>query len=172
MAEHRAGGDVSVVTVGAVPDGHGRFILDGTVAQLPAALRALCRREAATFATAAAEMGFGCQSLSFDVAYAVNARWGHGDKPAAPGCPPARVSVTVTTSDPVQFLADVIAETEARCPVMRLLLDMDVDLRIDWVRNGPEGPRPVPCDYITGAVREDDFTCGTSLLGDSCQPGE
>ena len=172
MAGIAAGGDVSVVTVGAVPDGHGRFILDEAVARLPTALRTLCRREAATFAGAAAEMGLSYQSLSFDVAHAVNARWGHGDKSARPGVRTAWVTVTVTTSDPVQFLADVIAETGVRCPVMNLLLDMDVDLRIDWVRNGPEGPRPVPRDYITGAVREDDFTCGSSLLGDSCPPGE
>jgi hypothetical protein len=63
----------------------------------------------------------------------------------------------------------VPAETEIRCPVMNLLLDMNVDLQIDWVRSGPDGPHPVPRDYITGAVRED-FTCRGSLFSDGCHP--
>jgi hypothetical protein len=29
----------------------------------------------------------------------------------------------------------VIEETEARCPVMNLLLDAKVDLRVEWVRD-------------------------------------
>ena len=29
----------------------------------------------------------------------------------------------------------MIGETEARCPVMNLLLDAKVDLRIEWVRD-------------------------------------
>ena len=29
----------------------------------------------------------------------------------------------------------MIEETEARCPVMNLLLDAKVDLRIEWVRD-------------------------------------
>jgi len=29
----------------------------------------------------------------------------------------------------------VIKETEARCPVMNLLLDAKVDLRIEWARD-------------------------------------
>jgi hypothetical protein len=160
-----------VVTVGAVPDGRGRFILDVSAARLPAVLRALCRREVAAFGSAAAEMCLSCQSLSFDVAYAVNVRGGQSDRSTRPHVRTVRVTVTVTTNYPVQALADVIAETETRCPVMNLLLDMNVDLQIDWVRNGPDGPHPVPRDYITGVVRED-FTCGGSLFGDSRHPGE
>ena len=171
MALTAVGEDVTVVTVGAVPDGRGRFILDVPAARLPAALRALCRREAAAFGSAAAEVCLSCQSLSFDVAYAVDVRGGQGDRSTRPHVRTVRVTVIVTTSYPVQALADVIAETEARCPVTNLLLDMNVDLQIDWVRNGPDGPHPVPRDYITGAVRED-FTCGGSIFGDSRHPGE
>src|SRR5262249_55506720 len=36
---------------------------------------------------------------------------------------------------PLPALAAVIKETEARCPVMNLLLDAKVDLRIEWVRD-------------------------------------
>ena len=32
-------------------------------------------------------------------------------------------------------MAAVVAETEARCPVMNLLMDADVDLQIQWVRD-------------------------------------
>jgi len=35
----------------------------------------------------------------------------------------------------VAALAAVIKETEVRCPVMNLLLDAKVDLRIEWVRD-------------------------------------
>jgi hypothetical protein len=35
----------------------------------------------------------------------------------------------------VAALAAVIEETEPRCPVMNLLLDAKVELRIDWVRD-------------------------------------
>jgi hypothetical protein len=36
---------------------------------------------------------------------------------------------------PAEALAAVIEETEARCPVMNLLRDAKVDLRIEWVRS-------------------------------------
>jgi len=41
----------------------------------------------------------------------------------------------VATDEPVQTLATVIAETEARCPVMNLLIDAKVDLRVEWLRD-------------------------------------
>jgi hypothetical protein len=46
-----------------------------------------------------------------------------------------RVRAVVATADPAAALAAVIEETEARCPVMNLLLDVKVDLRIEWVRD-------------------------------------
>jgi len=45
------------------------------------------------------------------------------------------VPAIVATSEPPVALAAVIEETEARCPVMNLLLDAKVDLRIEWVRD-------------------------------------
>jgi hypothetical protein len=45
----------------------------------------------------------------------------------------------VATDEPVDALAAVIEETEARCPVMNLLLDAKVDLRFEWVRDGRDG---------------------------------
>jgi hypothetical protein len=40
----------------------------------------------------------------------------------------------VSTAEPLQKLAAVIEETEARCPVLNLLLDAKVSLRIEWHR--------------------------------------
>ena len=48
----------------------------------------------------------------------------------------------VTTSEPIGKLAAVIEETEARCPVMNLLLDAKVDLRMEWLRDSGK-----PADY-------------------------
>ena len=38
----------------------------------------------------------------------------------------------------------VIEETEARCPVMNLLLDAKVDLRVEWVRDSGGTLETVP----------------------------
>jgi uncharacterized OsmC-like protein len=50
-----------------------------------------------------------------------------------------RVRAVVVTDEPMEALAAVIEETEARCPVMNLLLDAAVDLQIEWVREGRDG---------------------------------
>jgi hypothetical protein len=44
----------------------------------------------------------------------------------------------------MEALAAVIAETEARCPVMNLLLDAKVDLWVEWIRDSDSGPQTVP----------------------------
>jgi hypothetical protein len=51
------------------------------------------------------------------------------------GHAPRGVRAIVTTSEPTAKLAAVIAETEARCPVLNLLLDAKVDLKMEWLRN-------------------------------------
>ena len=45
-----------------------------------------------------------------------------------------RVRAVVARGEPTEALGAVIAETEARCPVMNLLLDAKVDLRVEWLR--------------------------------------
>lgn len=50
----------------------------------------------------------------------------------------------MATREPADALAAVIEETEARCPVMNLLLDAKVDLRIEWVRDTGETVETVP----------------------------
>jgi hypothetical protein len=46
--------------------------------------------------------------------------------------------------EPIEKLAAIIEETEARCPVMNLLLDAKVDLRIEWLRDADGTREAVP----------------------------
>ena len=55
-----------------------------------------------------------------------------------------RVRAVVTTSEPIGKLAAVIEETEARCPVMNLLLDAKVDLRMEWLRDSGGAQESIP----------------------------
>jgi hypothetical protein len=55
-----------------------------------------------------------------------------------------RVRAVVATAEPVDALCAVIEETEARCPVMNLLLDAKVDLRAEWVRDSSGTLQTVP----------------------------
>ena len=55
-----------------------------------------------------------------------------------------RVRAVVSTAEPLGKLAAVIEETEARCPVMNLLLDAKVDRRIEWLRDSGRDCETVP----------------------------
>jgi hypothetical protein len=58
-----------------------------------------------------------------------------GDRSVRPHFQTVRVRAVVSTDEPVAALAAVIEETEARCPVMNLLLDAKVSLQVEWVRD-------------------------------------
>lgn len=60
-----------------------------------------------------------------------------------------RVRAVVTTAEPLQKLATVIEETQARCPVLNLLPDAKVDLRIEWLRDADGTREAVPCPPAT-----------------------
>lgn len=125
----------------------GRLVLDEPVphgggqgpSPLQAVLGALCGCEAVTFRRTATELGFGYDSLDFEAAFTIDIRGRQGDRSVRPHFQAVRVRAVVATDEPVEALAAVIEETEARCPVMNLLLDAKVDLRIDWVREGRDG---------------------------------
>jgi uncharacterized OsmC-like protein len=102
---------------------------------LQAVLGALCGCEAVTFHRTAAELGLRYESLDFEAAFTIDIRGRQGDRSVRPHFQTVRVRAVVATTEPVAALAAVIEETEARCPVMNLLLDADVDLRIEWVRD-------------------------------------
>jgi uncharacterized OsmC-like protein len=102
---------------------------------LQAVLGALCGCEAVTFHRTAAEMGLRYESLDFEAAFTIDIRGRQGDRSVRPHFQTVRVRAVVATTEPMDALAAVIEETEARCPVMNLLLDAQVDLRIEWVRH-------------------------------------
>jgi uncharacterized OsmC-like protein len=102
---------------------------------LQAVLGALCGCEAVTFHRTAAEVGLRYESLDFEAAFTIDIRGRRGDRSVRPHFQTVRVRAVVATAEPVAALAAVIEETEARCPVMNLLLDAKVDLRIEWVRD-------------------------------------
>ena len=111
---------------------------------LQAVLGALCGCEAVTFHRTAAELGLRYESLDFEAAFTIDIRGRQGDRSVRPHFQTVRVRAVVATTEPVAALAAVIEETEARCPVMNLLLDANVDLRIEWFRDSSGTLETVP----------------------------
>ncbi len=102
-------------------------------------LGALCGCEAVTFRRTATELGFRYDCLDFEAAFTIDIRGRQGDRSVRPHFQTVQVRAVVTTDEPMEALAAVIEETEARCPVMNLLLDAKVDLHIEWVRDSDHG---------------------------------
>jgi uncharacterized OsmC-like protein len=131
----------------------GRLVLDEPVPQggtgggpspLQAVLGALCGCEAVTFRRTATDLGFSYRSLDFDAAFTIDIRGRQGDRSVRPHFQTVRVRAVVATDQPMPALSAVVAETEARCPVMNLLVDAQVDLRIEWVRDSGGQQEAVP----------------------------
>ena len=131
----------------------GQFTLDEPVphggtgdgpSPLQAVLGALCGCEAVTFRRTATELGLAYSALDFEGAFTIDIRGRQGDRSVRPHFQTVRVRAVVATTEPVDKLAAVIEETEARCPVMNLLLDAKVNLQVEWVRDDGTGQQPVP----------------------------
>jgi hypothetical protein len=88
-----------------------------------------------TFHRTAAELGLHYESVDFQAAFTIDIRGRQGDRSVRPHFQTVRVRAVVATAEPMSALRAVIEETEARCPVMNLLLDAKVDLRVEWVRD-------------------------------------
>ncbi len=101
---------------------------------LQSVLGALCGCEAVTFRRTASDMGLDYRSIRFDAAFTIDIRGRLGDRSVRPHFQSVRVRAIVTTEASLADLQSVVTETEARCPVMNLLLDAGVDLKIDWIR--------------------------------------
>jgi len=123
---------------------YGQLTLDEPIAHggasqgptpLQTVLAALCGCEAVTFRRTASERGFAYDSLDFDAAFTIDIRGCQGDRSVRPHFHTVRVRAVVATDEPVEALAAVIAESEARCPVLNLLVDAKVDVRVEWLRN-------------------------------------
>src|SRR5215469_10951612 len=68
-------------------------------------------------------------------AFTIDIRGRQGNRSVRPHFQTVRVRAVVSTAEPLEKLGAVIEETEARCPVLNLLLDAKVDLRIEWLRD-------------------------------------
>jgi uncharacterized OsmC-like protein len=102
---------------------------------LQAVLGALCGCEAVTFRRTADEMKFAYDSLDFEAAFTIDIRGRQGDRSVRPHFQTVRVRAVVVTEESEERLRGIVEETEARCPVMNLLRDAQVDLQIEWVRD-------------------------------------
>ena len=95
---------------------------------LQAVLGALCGCEAVTFRRTATELGLAYSALDFEAAFTIDIRGRQGNRSVRPHFQTVRVRAVVSTAEPLEKLAAAIDETEARCPVLNLLLDAKVDL--------------------------------------------
>lgn len=102
---------------------------------LQAVLGALCGCEAVTFNRTATDLGFSYDSLDFEAAFTIDIRGRLGDRTVRPHFQTVRVRAVVATSETPEAFAAVVEETEARCPVMNLIVDAGVDLQVEWVRD-------------------------------------
>ncbi len=117
---------------------------------LQSVLGALCGCESVTFRRTATDMDLDYESIRFDAAFTIDIRGRLGNRTVRPHFQTVRVRAIVATDSSLEALAAVIAETEARCPVMNLLLDAKVDLEISWVRESTGGLMSVPREVATG----------------------
>jgi uncharacterized OsmC-like protein len=101
---------------------------------LQAVLGALCGCEAVTFRRTSKEMEFEYERLEFEAAFTIDIRGRMGDRSVRPHFQTVKLLISVVTSRSEEELAAVIEETEARCPVMNLLIDAGVAVDIKWQR--------------------------------------
>ena len=99
---------------------------------LQAVLGALCGCEAVTFRRTSQEMAFEYERLRFEGAFTIDIRGRMGDRDVRPHFQTVKLLITVVTSQSEESLAAVIEETEARCPVMNLLIDAGVTVDVRW----------------------------------------
>lgn len=124
----------------------GDFVTDEPVAHggsgegpspLQAVLGALCGCESVTFHRTAAEMGFSYEGIEFDAEFSIDIRGRLGVRGVRQHFQTVRVQATVNTAESTERLAEVVEETEARCPVYNLINDAGVKLQVQWVRKVP-----------------------------------
>jgi uncharacterized OsmC-like protein len=105
---------------------------------LTAVVAALCGCESVTFHRTAAEMGLAYDRITFDADFTIDIRGRNGDRETRPHFQTVRMEATVTTAASADLLAEVVEETEARCPVFNLLKDAEVKVETIWVRKAPD----------------------------------
>jgi len=101
---------------------------------LQAVLGALCGCEAVTFRRTATDFDFAYERIEFTAAFTIDIRGRLGKRDVAAHFQTVRVQATVSTDESQQRLAEVVAETEARCPVFNLITDAGVKTEMVWLR--------------------------------------
>jgi len=112
------------------PKAHGGE--SGGPSPLQAVVGALCGCESVTFRRTATEMKFNYSRINFEGSFTIDIRGRMGDRTVRPHFQTVKLAIKVTTSESPEALEKVIEETEARCPVMNLLQDANVNLEVKW----------------------------------------
>lgn len=133
----------------------GLVILDEPVRQggtgegptpLQAVVAALTGCTAVTFRRTADDLGLNYQAIDFEGGFTIDIRGRMGDRSVRPHFQTVRLRAVVTTAEPLDRLAAVVTETEARCPVLNLLMDAKVNLAVEWLRDDGSTRQTVPRD--------------------------
>lgn len=98
---------------------------------------ALCGCERVTFERTSKDMDFTYERIEFEAEYTIDIRGRMGVREVKPHFQTVRMQATVSTAEPENRLREVVAETEARCPVYNLLSDAGVNVETLWVRRRP-----------------------------------
>lgn len=101
---------------------------------LQVVLGALCGCESVTFNRTAQEFGFRYSGIEFEAMFTIDIRGRMGEQGVRPHFQSVRVQANVDTEESEQRLAQVVEETERRCPVFNLLQDAKVNVEMLWVR--------------------------------------
>ena len=99
---------------------------------------ALCGCEAVTFNRTASEYEFSYEGITFEAEYTIDIRGRLGVEGVRPHFQTIRVEAVVTTTESEERLAEVVEETERRCPVFNLVTDAGVKTEMRWIRRLPE----------------------------------
>lgn len=105
---------------------------------LQAVLGALCGCESVTFNRTSKDMDFSYAGIDFEAEFTIDIRGRMGKREVRPHFQTVRVQATVTTDESAERLAEVVEETEARCPVYNLMKDAGVNLEVLWIAKPPE----------------------------------
>ncbi len=104
---------------------------------LQTVLGALCGCESVTFHRTANEFEFAYDRIDFECEFTIDIRGRLGQRGVTQHFQTVRVQAVVTTMESKERLAEVVEETEARCPVFNLVKDSGVKLEVLWVAKQP-----------------------------------
>lgn len=105
---------------------------------LQAVLGALCGCESVTFHRTSNDMGFSYDRIDFEAEFTIDIRGRLGVREVRPHFQTVRMQATVVTDESAERLAEVVEETEARCPVYNLMSDAGVNIETLWVATARE----------------------------------